>query len=71
MEEEFSSKFTMNIINTIRCSQTVASSEKEFLLNRLQQLLNQERVQVEDCPGCGVFYVDGYTNAIQPDLEYL
>ena len=71
MEEEFSSNFTMKIINTIRCSQTVASSEKEFLLNRLQQLLNQERVQVQDFPGCGGFYIDGYTNAIQPYLVYL
>ena len=71
MEEEFSSKITMKITNTKPCSQTAASSEKEFLLNRLQQLLNQERVQVEDCSGCGVFYVDGYTNAIQSDLVYL
>ena len=71
MEEEFCSKITMKIINTKRCSQTQAPSEKEFLLNRLQQLLNQERVQVEDCPGCGVFYIDGYTNAIQSDLVHL
>merc|ERR1719350_746944 len=29
-----------------RGAETAASSEKEFLLNRLHQLLNQERVQV-------------------------
>ena len=64
MVEEFCSKFTMKIIKTKRCSQTQAPSEKEFLLNRLHQLLNQERVQVEDCLGCGVFYIGGYSNSV-------